>query len=250
MLWRYGPSILAHRHELVEGSEEAIEQRKAFATDALRDGFDKWARLNRELSILADKLISAYFLIVWDFVNWARDSAASRAGPWLGRGHDGRLCAGPVQRLPGALRPAVRAIHRPRPCEYPDIDIDLCQDGRARSSTTCARSTATSRRSSPSARSRPGRRSAMSAACSSVPLSEVDKLAKLDPRELGITLDRPSPGARSQEGVRHDKPGARGDRQRARARRPGPARFGPRRGRDRGHPAAGQHRPAVQAVGT
>src|SRR5690606_27415532 len=30
------------------------------------------ARLERELQILAEKLISAYFLIVWDFVNWAR----------------------------------------------------------------------------------------------------------------------------------------------------------------------------------
>ena len=44
-IWRYGPDTL---------NEERRE------------------RLDRELQILADKLISAYFLIVWDFVDWAR----------------------------------------------------------------------------------------------------------------------------------------------------------------------------------
>ncbi|MEM7517015.1 MAG: PHP domain-containing protein, partial [Planctomycetota bacterium] len=33
---------------------------------------EKRARLDRELQVLFDKLISAYFLIVWDFVDWAR----------------------------------------------------------------------------------------------------------------------------------------------------------------------------------
>ena len=32
------------------------------------------ARLDRELKILSEKEISAYFLIVWDFVNWARQN--------------------------------------------------------------------------------------------------------------------------------------------------------------------------------
>ncbi|MHC4977351.1 MAG: PHP domain-containing protein, partial [Planctomycetota bacterium] len=49
LIWRYG--------SLDESSEHA---------QAIR------ARLERELKVLADKHISAYFLIVWDFVNWGR----------------------------------------------------------------------------------------------------------------------------------------------------------------------------------
>ena len=47
---------------------------------------EKRARLDRELSILADKLISAYFLIVWDFVSWARqnDIPAAARGSGVG----------------------------------------------------------------------------------------------------------------------------------------------------------------------
>jgi hypothetical protein len=52
MVWRYGPEILEHRHELIEGTAEAVAARGDAAD---RAGFDKWARLERELKILADK---------------------------------------------------------------------------------------------------------------------------------------------------------------------------------------------------
>jgi DNA polymerase-3 subunit alpha len=102
-LWRYG--------------EKGI-------TDAIR------ARLERELKVLADKIISAYFLIVWDFVNEAR----SRGIPANARGSGVGTMVGFVLGLSNACPVQYGLLFErftdPDRSEYPDIDIDLCQDGR------------------------------------------------------------------------------------------------------------------------
>ncbi len=127
MVWRYGPEITAHRHEYVEGADGTDVAREK-AADA--DAFDKWARLNRELKILADKSISAYFLIVWDFVNWGR----AKGIPALARGSGVGTMAGYVLGLSNACPVKYGLLFErftdPDRSEYPDIDIDLCQDGR------------------------------------------------------------------------------------------------------------------------
>ncbi|MCR9076513.1 MAG: PHP domain-containing protein, partial [bacterium] len=127
MVWRYGPSIMDHRHEHIEGADGTDKKREK-ADDP--DAFDKWARLNRELKILADKLISAYFLIVWDFVNWGRQ----RGIPSLARGSGVGTMTGFVLGLSNACPVHYGLLFErftdPDRTEYPDIDIDLCQDGR------------------------------------------------------------------------------------------------------------------------
>jgi hypothetical protein len=114
---------------------------------------DQTARLERELKILADKNISAYFLIVWDFRQLG--SPARHPGQRRGSGVGTMVgvCARSFQRVPGALRPALRAVHRPRSQRVPRYRYRPVP-GRARrtSSTTCARSTGTWRRSSRSER--------------------------------------------------------------------------------------------------
>ena len=128
MVWRYGGVILEHRHEWIEGTSEAAKQREADGVDT--DSFDKWARLNRELKILADKLISAYFLIVWDFVNWGRQ----RGVPSMARGSGVGTMVGYVLGFSNACPVRYGLLFErftdPDRTEYPDIDIDLCQDGR------------------------------------------------------------------------------------------------------------------------
>jgi len=103
LVWRYGP--------------EGI-------TDAHR------ARLDRELGILADKNISAYFLIVWDFVNEAR----RRGIPCNARGSGVGTMVGYVLGLSNACPVKYGLLFErftdPDRSEYPDIDIDICQDGR------------------------------------------------------------------------------------------------------------------------
>jgi DNA polymerase-3 subunit alpha len=92
---------------------------------------ERRARLDRELKILADKNISAYFLIVWDFVNWGRE----RAIPALARGSGVGTMVGYVLGLSNACPVNYGLLFErftdPDRSEYPDIDIDLCQDGRA-----------------------------------------------------------------------------------------------------------------------
>ncbi len=88
------------------------------------------ARLDRELRILADKAISAYFLIVWDFVNWARQ----RGIPANARGSGVGTMVGYVLGLSNACPVRYGLLFErftdPDRSEYPDIDIDICQDGR------------------------------------------------------------------------------------------------------------------------
>ncbi|MFO0826643.1 MAG: DNA polymerase III subunit alpha [Phycisphaerales bacterium] len=104
LIWRYGP----------QGITKEIR-----------------ARAERELKILADKLISAYFLIVWDFVNWARQ----RGIPANARGSGVGTMVGYVLGLSNACPERYGLLFErftdPDRSEYPDIDVDICQDGRA-----------------------------------------------------------------------------------------------------------------------
>ncbi len=111
-VWRYGPG----------------EEGRAGADQDLRA--TQRARLERELKILADKNISAYFLIVWDFVNWGRQ----RGIPSNARGSGVGTMVGYVLGLSNACPVEYGLLFErftdPDRSEYPDIDIDLCQDGR------------------------------------------------------------------------------------------------------------------------
>ncbi|MEM1183917.1 MAG: DNA polymerase III subunit alpha [Planctomycetota bacterium] len=187
MVWRYGPEITKHRHTLVLGTEEA-DAAMGEAPDA--DKFEKWARLNRELKILADKLISAYFLIVWDFVQWGREQDI----PALARGSGVGTMVGYVLGLSNACPVRYGLLFErftdPDRNEYPDIDIDLCQDGRGDVINYV--------------REKYGHvaqiitfgtlkaRAAIRDVCRvhEIPLADADKLAKLVPEELKITIDK------------------------------------------------------------
>ncbi|MEM9884067.1 MAG: PHP domain-containing protein, partial [Planctomycetota bacterium] len=87
-------------------------------------------RMERELQVLRDKLISAYFMIVWDFTNEAR----ARDIPVLARGSGvGTMtgyCLGLSNACPVEYGLLFERFTDPDRSEYPDIDIDMCQDGR------------------------------------------------------------------------------------------------------------------------
>ncbi len=103
MIWRYG----------TRGIDEAIR-----------------ARCERELRILSEKRISAYFLICWDVVNWARQ----RGIPASARGSGVGTMVGYVLGLSNACPVKYGLLFErftdPDRSEYPDIDIDICQNGR------------------------------------------------------------------------------------------------------------------------
>ncbi|MEO0511486.1 MAG: DNA polymerase III subunit alpha [Planctomycetota bacterium] len=186
MVWRYGPGIVEHRHALIEGSD-AFETGLKTAADA--ESYRKWARLNRELKILADKLISAYFLIVWDFVNWGRQ----RGIPAIARGSGVGTMVGYVLGLSNACPVEFGLLFErftdPDRTEYPDIDIDLCQDGRQEVINYVREKYGHVAQiiTFGTMKARAGLRDV--GRVHEIPLPVVDKLAKLVPETLNITLD-------------------------------------------------------------
>ena len=147
-------------------------------------------RLDRELTILAEKSISAYFLIVWDFVNEAR----RRGIPCGARGSGVGTMVGYVLGLSNACPEKYGLLFErftdPDRSEYPDIDIDICQDGRqqildyVRQKYGHVAQIITFGTLKARAAIRDVGR------VLDVPLAEVDKLCKLVGDSLGITLER------------------------------------------------------------
>jgi len=186
MVWRYGPWIIEHQHKKIEGIDELPKGLEG--EDA--DGWNKWARLNRELKILADKLISAYFLIVWDFIDWGR----MRGIPSLARGSGVGTMVGYVLGMSNACPVHYGLLFErftdPDRNEYPDIDIDLCQNGRmeviqyVREKYGHVAQIITFGTLKARAAIRDVAR------VMEFPLGDADKLAKLVPEELGITLEK------------------------------------------------------------
>ena len=72
-------------------------------------------RAEMELAVIDRMGYNAYFLIVWDFVKWAKDNGIA-VGPGRGSaaGLDRRLHAAHHRRRSAALRPALRALPQPR----------------------------------------------------------------------------------------------------------------------------------------
>ncbi|MEM7585350.1 MAG: DNA polymerase III subunit alpha, partial [Acidobacteriota bacterium] len=89
------------------------------------------ARLDRELGILSAKSISSYFLICWDFVNEARRRGIPANARGSGVGTMVGYCLGLSNACPVHYGLLFERFTDPDRKEYPDIDIDICQDGRA-----------------------------------------------------------------------------------------------------------------------
>ncbi len=89
------------------------------------------SRLERELQILATKSISAYFLIVWDFVNWAHRQGIPATARGSGVGTMVGYVLGLSNACPEKFGLLFERFTDPDRSEYPDIDIDICQHGRA-----------------------------------------------------------------------------------------------------------------------
>ena len=168
-IWRYGTGAT-----VAAGTEEA----------------ERRARLERELKILADKGISAYFLIVWDFVNWGRNNGV----PALARGSGVGTMVGFVLGLSNACPVRYGLLFErftdPDRSEYPDIDIDLCQDGRQRVIDHVRRKYGHVAQiiTFGTLKARAAIRDV--GRVLQMPLPDVDKVAKLVPEQLGITLDK------------------------------------------------------------
>jgi DNA polymerase-3 subunit alpha len=119
---------------LRELAEKGLEKR--FEELGIVDGETKEkyrSRLNYELEVIKKMGFSAYFLIVWDFINWAKKNNIP-VGP--GRGSAaGSLVAyaiGITNIDPIRFNLLFERFLNPERTNMPDIDVDICQEGRDR----------------------------------------------------------------------------------------------------------------------
>ena len=146
-------------------------------------------RLERELHVIESKGFASYFLIVWDFCNYAHKNnipvgaRGSAVGTLVG------YCLGLCDVDPLKYDLLFERFMDPQRNEMPDIDIDICQAGRGRIIDYV--------------RQKYGHvaqiitfgtmkaRAVIRDICRvlNVPLTEADRLAKLIPETLNMTLD-------------------------------------------------------------
>jgi len=174
LVWRY-PELFGPQEDTDAGQRRRAEEIRG--------------RLDRELRILSEKRISAYFLIVWEFVHWGREQGI----PAMARGSGVGTMVGYLLGLSNACPVEHGLLFErftdPDRSEYPDIDIDLCQDGRAsviehvrRKYGHVAQIITFGTLKAKAVVRDVGR-------ALDLPLAEVDRLAKLIPETLGVTLD-------------------------------------------------------------
>ena len=178
--------------EFVELSRQGLEKRlrkTPYAVDA--DSY--WERLERELDVIATMGFEGYFLIVQDFINWAKDHAIP-VGP--GRGS-----------AAGSLVAFALKITNLDPIRYnllferflniervsmPDIDVDFCERRRSEvieyvthkyGEDSVAQITTFGKMKAKAVIRDVGRALGLS-------FGETDKIAKLVPDDLKMTIDK------------------------------------------------------------
>ncbi|MDB5357608.1 MAG: dnaE [Phycisphaerales bacterium] len=87
-------------------------------------------RLEYELSVIVKKNFCSYFLIVWDFCNFARDNGIPVGARGSGVGTMVGYLLGLCNVDPIKYNLLFERFMDPSRNEMPDIDIDICQDGR------------------------------------------------------------------------------------------------------------------------
>jgi DNA polymerase-3 subunit alpha len=162
---------------------EGAKHRYGKMTDEIKQ------RLDHELEVIESKGFSSYFLIVWDFCRYAAENNIPTGARGSGVGTVVGYCLGLCNVDPIRYDLLFERFMDPERNEMPDIDIDICQDGRAKVLEYV--------------RSKYGHiaqiitfgtmkaRAVIRDVCRvlDVPLAEADKLAKMVPASLGITLD-------------------------------------------------------------
>ncbi len=117
-------------------SEEGLQQRLPVLFDATASDFEEkskayWERLKIELDVIIDMGFPGYFLIVSDFIQWAKDNGIP-VGPGRGSGA-GSLVAYALKITdldPLAYDLLFERFLNPERVSMPDFDIDFCMDRR------------------------------------------------------------------------------------------------------------------------
>jgi DNA polymerase-3 subunit alpha len=150
-------------------------------------------RLAKELDVICDMGFEGYFLIVADFILWAKDNAIP-VGPGRGSGA-GSLVAyvlGITNLDPIQHDLLFERFLNPERVSLPDFDVDFCIEGRDRVIDYVARRYGRDRVSQIATYGTMAARAVVRdvGRVLGMPYGYVDRIAKLIPFELGITLDK------------------------------------------------------------
>ncbi len=154
------------------------------------DGYRE--RLDLELQIICQMGFAGYFLIVADFIRWARANAVP-VGPGRGSGAGSvvayALCITDLDPLEHGL--LFERFLNPERVSMPDFDVDFCMDGRDRVIDYVAHKYGRDRVSQIITYGTMAAKAVVRDVGRVLGLSYgfVDRIAKLVPFELGITLD-------------------------------------------------------------
>ncbi|HEY5623238.1 MAG TPA: DNA polymerase III subunit alpha, partial [Gammaproteobacteria bacterium] len=178
---------------LRQQARDGLRDRLAHIADDSESGGRYSARLDRELDVICEMGFEGYFLIVADFIGWARNNGIP-VGPGRGSGA-GSLVAyvlGITDLDPLVHDLLFERFLNPERVSMPDFDIDFCIEGRDAVIDYVARRYGSDHVSQiitfGSMLARAVVRDVGRAL--GMPYGYVDRIAKLIPFELGITLER------------------------------------------------------------
>ena len=148
------------------------------------------ARLDRELDVIESRGFASYFLIVWDFCNYAHKNNIPVGARGSGVGTLVGYCLGLCNIDPIKYDLLFERFMDPQRNEMPDIDIDICQVHRAEIIDYVRRKYGHVAQIITFGTMKA--RAVIRDVCRvlGVPLAEADRLAKLVPDSLNITLDK------------------------------------------------------------
>lgn len=150
-------------------------------------------RYEYEMNVIAPKGMCDYLLIVWDFINWAkRNGIPMGPGRGSGAGSIVLYLIGVTDIEPLRFHLFFERFINPERISYPDIDVDICMDGRADvidytlkkyGKENVAQIITFGTMKAKMSIKDVGR-------VLSIPLSKVNAIAKLVPDDLNITLEK------------------------------------------------------------
>jgi DNA polymerase-3 subunit alpha len=176
-----------------EESRLGFELREKSFDESQRARLDEYrARLDRELEVIVKMGFAGYFLIVADFIRWARGNGVP-VGPGRGSGA-GSLVAFSLRITdidPLKYDLLFERFLNPERVSMPDFDIDFCMDGRDRVIEYVSQKYGRERVSQIITYGTMAAKAVVRdvGRVLGMGYGYVDKIAKLIPFELGITLD-------------------------------------------------------------
>jgi DNA polymerase-3 subunit alpha len=180
------PDGMSHKDYLRSLCQKGLAERYPQADSQVLD------RLDKELAVIDRMGYNTYFLIVWDFINYARSTGVF-VGP--GRGSAAGSIVSYLLHItdidPLKYQLLFERFLNPERVSMPDIDVDFCYERRGEIIDYVARRYGADHVSQIITFGKLLAKGAVRdvGRVTNVPLSVVNKVCKLIPNELGITLD-------------------------------------------------------------